>query len=224
MAGLHHKQQLLTKGVEMLIAGIRATDPLIQKHNELIFDDVTDHFKALVGTTLPGVEVHVCRVGGQLHEGGAQFKHRLRSFPGCEWRQGLSGLSGGQRTLICLSFLLATRLAGANTSCLLLMDEVDAALDSANQELAAHVIHAMCQAPAAGGKTATKRSAQLIAVSHNPAFQQRCEHVVKVTRGPHGTTTEGSMATTNADAVEILSPTPTKGRTEAPSNKKSRRK
>jgi chromosome segregation ATPase len=51
-----------------------------------------------------------------------------------DWQAGLDSLSGGQRTMVSLAFVVAAATAGSATS-VLLMDEVDAALDETNQAL-----------------------------------------------------------------------------------------
>ena len=68
--------------------------------------------------------------------------------------------------------------AQAGTSpVLLLVDEVDAALDDVNQLRAGQLLKSVNRAT----------GCQMWAVSHSPAFQGECSHFLRVKRGPEGT-------------------------------------
>ena len=78
----------------------------------------------------------------------------------------MNELSGGQRTLLNLALLLA--VAGHRPSMIILVDEVDAALDESNAARVATLL-----------KELSKRS-QVIAVSHRAEFQRAADHVVRL--------------------------------------------
>uniref|UniRef100_A0A6U5LFS3 RecF/RecN/SMC N-terminal domain-containing protein n=1 Tax=Calcidiscus leptoporus TaxID=127549 RepID=A0A6U5LFS3_9EUKA len=82
---------------------------------------------------------------------------RIRSKRGGEdWREDLRELSGGQRTLMHLSMLLA--VARYRPGMVLLLDEIDAALDEAN---AARIGSLLASIAA---------HTQVVAISHRPEF------------------------------------------------------
>ena len=108
------------------------------------------------------------------------------------WQSSLEQLSGGQRTLISLALLLATANAECSNSHLLLLDEVDAALDEHNTRRVAGLLHQLAHAPVAVGDGkrqqsrkgqaagATGGGCQILCVSHNKAFQGLCDGLLHV--------------------------------------------
>ena len=94
--------------------------------------------------------------GGEGGEGGE----------GEAWRDGLDELSGGQNTLLNVSALLA--VAKFRPSLVLLMDEIDAALDEHNTQRVARLLHGLSQ------------QTQVIAVSHHKEFHQLADHIVRL--------------------------------------------
>eukprot|EP00741_Cyanophora_paradoxa_P008670 tig00001366_g8393.t1 len=87
---------------------------------------------------------------------------------GGAWKESLEGLSGGQRTLLNLAFLVA--LAGARAGPLYLLDEVDAALDEENQAAVARLVASAFPA------------SQVLCVSHHGSMQAQAERVLEVAR------------------------------------------
>jgi hypothetical protein len=179
-------------GEAALQRGVEAWAPAVVAHNERCFDAVAAAFPRLAGCGLRGVEVEVCRVGGEVHVDGARFRHRLvaRGGGAGPWAEGLRALSGGQRSVASLAFMAAAgaqRTGGAGGG-VLLCDEVDAALDAANQGLAAGMLRALCTRGGGGGGGGGAACAQVVCVSHNPEFQAHCGHVVKLGRGEDGAT------------------------------------
>ncbi|KAG7673011.1 hypothetical protein Ndes2437B_g01117 [Nannochloris sp. 'desiccata'] len=186
-------------GVALKLAeGVQLMNPHAEKFNESVFDTVAAFFRDLTAQLLPGIELRVTRVkdddqGAATHRNGAQFSYR-RQNGGTQkgnWVTGLEALSGGQKTLISLAYLVSAKTVGGPTlsfsSSVLLADEVDAALDSTNQEQAARLLLMLCSK-----KDRSSRSplAQVICISHSPIFQQLCDTVIKLTRNnENGTTT-----------------------------------
>jgi hypothetical protein len=116
------------------------------------------------------------------------------------WQSSLQQLSGGQRTLVSLAFLLATGRAGCSSR-LLLLDEVDAALDEHNQRRVAELLRQLANGSsgceetgpgcrAQGGKAKRKlgssstagdgASCQILCISHNAPFQSTCHALLPV--------------------------------------------
>ena len=93
------------------------------------------------------------------------------------WHTHLGQLSGGQRTLVSLAMLLAVARTGSACG-LLLLDEVDAALDEVNQARASGLLKQL-----AGDRTS---ACQIMCVTHNYSFQEACDGFVRVTKSPSG--------------------------------------
>ena len=195
LALLTVRRQSLQLGAQRLKEGIAVMSPHAELWNETMFINISDFFSILIHQILPSVDVKVVKhqeeeqveesqTPALLHRNGARFWHRRHGTK--EWIAGLEALSGGQRTLISLAFLVAARSAGggggsasSSSSSVLLADEIDASLDGTNQEKAAQLMKIMC----------TKNGlAQVLCVSHSAVFQQRCDHIIKIKRGDHGGT------------------------------------
>jgi chromosome segregation protein len=99
------------------------------------------------------------------------FRHRdhgrctSSGRPG-EWRHCLQELSGGQLALLNLSILLA--IARHRPSLVLLMDEVDAALDEHNAARVAALLKNL------------STESQVIAISHRPEFHCVADHLIRL--------------------------------------------
>ncbi len=98
-----------------------------------MFLSVAERFKALCAMMMPSmicslVKVHECASKGLVINCSMQGA-AIQTIP---TSGSLEQLSGGQRTLASLALLLATAQHG-NPSSILLLDEVDAALDERNQ-------------------------------------------------------------------------------------------
>jgi structural maintenance of chromosome 2 len=83
---------------------------------------VNQDFGAIFGDLLPGNTCKLERVDGDINQG-----LMVRVCLGGVWKQSLTELSGGQRSLIALSLILA--LLQFNPAPMYILDEVDAALD-----------------------------------------------------------------------------------------------
>lgn len=187
-------------GAQRLEEGLQAIDPHAEQCNECIFDSVRMFFCHLIQQALPGMEIEVIRNGGPVHIDGAAFRYRRQGEE--DWVHGLEALSGGQRTLVSLAFMVAARAVGGGTSSssVLLADEVDAALDSVNQEQAARLLRLLCTCSTGESPTQSNRAngtanasehrpalAQVLCISHSPIFQQLCDKVIKLRRSVGGT-------------------------------------
>ena len=93
------------------------------------------------------------------------------------WSSNLEELSTGQRSLCALAYLLAAAGSGIKPA-MLLVDEVDAALDGVNQGRVGKLLH----------HAGTALSCQVWAVSHSETFHQCCDTFVDVSKGDQGTT------------------------------------
>ena len=193
---LRNHSETIQCGAQRLEEGLHEIEPHAERCNECIFDTVAAFFHQLIGQVLPGLEIEVARVKGSVHIDGTVFKYRRQGE--VAWVQGLDALSGGQRTLVSLAFIVASRVVGGGTSSssVLLADEVDAALDSVNQEQAAKLLRLLCTRSnndeTFDGENMAENHrpalAQVLCISHSPIFQQLCDKIVKLQRNDHGAT------------------------------------
>uniref|UniRef100_A0A671YH32 Structural maintenance of chromosomes protein n=1 Tax=Sparus aurata TaxID=8175 RepID=A0A671YH32_SPAAU len=105
---------------------LQTIEELDQKKNEalnLAWQKVNKDFGSIFSTLLPGATAKLAppQGGGVLE--GLEFKVAL----GNTWKENLSELSGGQRSLVALSLILAMLLF--KPAPIYILDEVDAALD-----------------------------------------------------------------------------------------------
>lgn len=195
---LRGKADALWQAVQLLEEGIEASNERVVATNEIAFSAVRRHFRAMVQELVAAVDIDVIKLGDKVHEGLRLTCHGRTPANGSDpstarqnggsgdeedgrWEGSMDQLSGGQRSMASLAFLIAAaRVGGANRRRLFLLDEVDAALDEANQAAIAGVLKHLA---ASGGRG----SCQVICVTHNAAFQAVCDSLVQVTAGPHGT-------------------------------------
>ena len=129
--------------------------------------------KAVFEALVPSLELHLaCEAPealGEAEAGDAHLAVRSRGSVGDgSWRAGLGDLSGGQRTLLNVSLLLSVAQHRAHAPMVLLMDEIDAALDESNAARVAALLKQLA------------RRTQVIAISHRVEFQQAADHVIRL--------------------------------------------
>ncbi|OCU00726.1 structural maintenance of chromosomes protein 2 isoform X1 [Xenopus laevis] len=101
-------------------------EELDQKKNEALniaWQKVNKDFGSIFSTLLPGANAMLAPPEGQSVLDGLEFKVAL----GNTWKENLTELSGGQRSLVALSLILAMLLF--KPAPIYILDEVDAALD-----------------------------------------------------------------------------------------------
>ncbi|KAK9843744.1 hypothetical protein WJX81_004731 [Elliptochloris bilobata] len=172
----------LCSAVEILDAGLAASQAQVVWANERAFVAIRSQFKALVEGLLPAHEVDLIKTSDTAAK-GVQFCVASSAAAGGSRRDplgqtALGQLSGGERTLVSLALMLAAAYAGAGNR-LLILDEVDAALDETNQGRVAALLRQL----ASGSGTA---ACQVLAVTHNAAFQA-CGRLVQVYKNASGT-------------------------------------
>nr|XP_057941662.1 structural maintenance of chromosomes protein 2 [Doryrhamphus excisus] len=122
---------------------LQTIEELDQKKNEalnLAWQKVNKDFGSIFSTLLPGATAKLAPPQGCGVLDGLEFKVAL----GTTWKENLSELSGGQRSLVALSLILAMLLF--KPAPIYILDEVDAALDLSHtqnigQMLRAHFRH-----------------------------------------------------------------------------------
>ncbi|XP_025830258.1 structural maintenance of chromosomes protein 2 [Agrilus planipennis] len=100
----------------------------------LAWEQVSKDFGSIFGTLLPGSNAKLQPPRGQSVLDGLEVKVSL----GGVWKESLSELSGGQRSLVALSLILAMLLF--KPAPLYILDEVDAALDLSHTQNIGHML------------------------------------------------------------------------------------
>ena len=165
---LQCKASTVSESIEALENGIAQTRERVAVANGEAFTSVRAATISIFGSLVPTMEIDIeCDDPPNLGECGARFRVRSKAARrDAEWRPSLQELSGGQRTLLNLSLLLA--IAQYRPTMLLLMDEVDAALDECN---AARVAELLKQISA---------KSQVLAISHRAEFLRLADQQVRL--------------------------------------------
>nr|XP_023685455.1 structural maintenance of chromosomes protein 2 [Paramormyrops kingsleyae] len=122
---------------------LKTIEELDQKKNEALniaWQKVNKDFGSIFSTLLPGADAKLAPPEGCGALDGLEFKVAL----GNTWKENLTELSGGQRSLVALSLILAMLLF--KPAPIYILDEVDAALDLSHtqnigQMLRTHFTH-----------------------------------------------------------------------------------
>ncbi|KAH0628379.1 hypothetical protein JD844_009458 [Phrynosoma platyrhinos] len=120
---LMKKKRIVENDKSKILATIVELD---QKKNEALnvaWQKVNKDFGSIFSTLLPGANAMLSPPEGQTVLDGLEFKVAL----GNTWKENLTELSGGQRSLVALSLILAMLLF--KPAPIYILDEVDAALD-----------------------------------------------------------------------------------------------
>ncbi|GIL84936.1 hypothetical protein Vretifemale_13526 [Volvox reticuliferus] len=216
VAMLRERATSLAAAADMLQTTIEQSADQVLAANTAVFNAVRRRFVVLCGRLLPTLDLDLTAPYGCASRGVA-VRFRRRGGSGGRgsdagdggdghdgrgdgsWSDELGQLSGGQRTLVSVALLLGLALAlgggggggGGDGGGLFLLDEVDAALDEHNQAAVAALLRYL--AHRGGG-------CQVLAVTHNAAFQAACEGFVRVTRGLAGTQVEATGLASAASA------------------------
>nr|XP_056704036.1 structural maintenance of chromosomes protein 2 [Euleptes europaea] len=120
---LMKKKRIVENDKSKILATIAELD---QKKNETLniaWQKVNKDFGSIFSTLLPGANAMLSPPEGQTVLDGLEFRVAL----GNTWKENLTELSGGQRSLVALSLILAMLLF--KPAPIYILDEVDAALD-----------------------------------------------------------------------------------------------
>lgn len=179
------KEAITRSSIDNLLGGIEQMRGRVASANAAAFGAVRAQTRLLFSQLVPAMEVDLrCQDPSAPEQGvqvllrssgggpdssgghGADANGPVPPSAGSVWRAGLEELSGGQRTLLKLSLLLS--VASYRPSMLLLLDEVDAALDEPNALRVAQMVREL------------SRSTQIIAVSHRSEFQRSADCVIRL--------------------------------------------
>ena len=120
---LKKKREIVTRDKAKLLHTIKELDERKQKALQVAYNKINADFGSMFETLLPGCTAKLAPVeGSNIHLG----LRPMVAFSG-KWKDGLMELSGGQRSLLALSLILAMLLF--KPAPMYILDEVDAALD-----------------------------------------------------------------------------------------------
>ena len=95
---------------------------------ERCYHEVNKHFGQIFSSLLGGAQARISKIEGKQLEDGLELSVAFNN----KWKSSLSELSGGQRSLLALSFILA--LLKYKPAPFYILDEVDSALDLSHTE------------------------------------------------------------------------------------------
>lgn len=179
LAGFEAKSRTITESIQVLIDGIAETDGRSRAAIDTSLETISRAFNDMFSELVPSKQATILTVDGDSPTGGDAARQlcvavRARSASSGEaaagaWSRDLRELSGGQRTLLSVALLVSCSLHKAGD--LLIIDEVDAALDDKNVELIAHLLH----------RVASKT--QVLAISHRSEFQKLASRRIAISAG-----------------------------------------
>jgi structural maintenance of chromosome 2 len=116
------KREIIIKDKTNIEKAIKELDEKRKDALEDIFSQVNKNLNSIYTTLLPGAKAKLDQVGSSLMD-GLELKVAFNN----SWKNSLSELSGGQRSLLALSLILSLLLY--KPAPFYILDEIDAALD-----------------------------------------------------------------------------------------------
>ncbi|GAB0093795.1 Structural maintenance of chromosomes protein [Sergentomyia squamirostris] len=116
------QRELIVNDKNIIMQTMTEVDDKKKKAVKKACQEVGDNFSGIFSSILPGAEAKLAPVGGDYLK-GLEVKVGFNGM----WKEGLTELSGGQRSLVALSLILA--MLKYNPAPIYILDEVDAALD-----------------------------------------------------------------------------------------------
>nr|XP_033782247.1 LOW QUALITY PROTEIN: structural maintenance of chromosomes protein 2 [Geotrypetes seraphini] len=120
---LMKKKRIVENDKTKILATIKELDEKKNEALNIAWQKVNTDFGSIFSTLLPGANAMLAPPEGKTVLDGLAFKVAL----GSTWKENLTELSGGQRSLVALSLILAMLLF--KPAPIYILDEVDAALD-----------------------------------------------------------------------------------------------
>jgi structural maintenance of chromosome 2 len=117
------RREIVVKDKQKLLSVIQQLDHKKKEAIQDVFTHVNKQFASVFTSLLPTAQCKLHALDGKALEEGIEFKVAFGSV----WKLSLSELSGGQRSLLSLSFVLALLLY--RPAPMYILDEIDAALD-----------------------------------------------------------------------------------------------
>lgn len=166
LAELELKYNQVQSSMEQLVRGIQEATVIVDQYNTKAFEFINQQFSKYFRTVVPLKVATLEKLGDKIEQ-GIQFvvyNENDTSIP-----VELSQLSGGQKTLLSLCFMLS--VASYSKAPFYLMDEIDAALDEENQKVSVRLIQQVLS-----------DGVQILSISHNHSFQSEALRTVYVAK------------------------------------------
>ena len=125
---MNKKRQIVLKDKSMLETTIQDLEKKKIEVLQKAFTQINKDLGSIFKTLLPGAYAKLEQTNKQSLLEGVEFKVAF----GDVWKESLTELSGGQRSLVALSLILS--LLRYKPAPLYILDEVDAALDSSHTQ------------------------------------------------------------------------------------------
>lgn len=137
---LMKKKRIVENDKSKILATIEDLDQKKNQALNIAWQKVNTDFGSIFSTLLPGADAKLAPPEGQTVLDGLEFRVALGNI----WKENLTELSGGQRSLVALSLILSMLLF--KPAPIYILDEVDAALDLSHtqnigQMLRTHFTH-----------------------------------------------------------------------------------
>ncbi|XP_049626198.1 structural maintenance of chromosomes protein 2 [Suncus etruscus] len=137
---LMKKKRIVENDKSKILATIEDLDQKKNQALNIAWQKVNKDFGSIFSTLLPGADAKLAPPEGQTVLDGLEFRVALGNI----WKENLTELSGGQRSLVALSLILSMLLF--KPAPIYILDEVDAALDLSHtqnigQMLRTHFTH-----------------------------------------------------------------------------------
>jgi len=126
---LRRKRETVKKDREKIEKVIRDLDTKKTRTLQECFTSVNKNFGKIFAMLLPG---STSKLVPKNEEDGLESGIEIKVAFGGTWKESLSELSGGQRSLLALSLILA--IAAKNPAPIYILDEIDAALDPSHTQ------------------------------------------------------------------------------------------
>lgn len=120
------RRRIVEADKEKLIEYMKEVDLKRKEELKKAFVEINNHFGSIFSSLLPGTNAKLQAPAGKTIHEGLEVKVAF----GGVWKETLTELSGGQRSLVALSLVLA--LLRYNPAPIYILDEVDAALDQSH--------------------------------------------------------------------------------------------
>ncbi|XP_074993529.1 structural maintenance of chromosomes protein 2 isoform X2 [Calonectris borealis] len=132
---LMKKKRIVENDKSKILATIEELDQKKTEALNIAWKKVNEDFGSIFSTLLPGAKAMLAACKTQNVLDGLEFRVAL----GNTWKENLTELSGGQRSLVALSLILAMLLF--KPAPIYILDEVDAALDLSHTQNIGQMLH-----------------------------------------------------------------------------------